>query len=130
MKVTTTSQRFSQLRRGFIEFAILKLIHSNPHTFYGKEIFHCLAKTEFAAPKGTLYYLLSKMRHEKTILSSSEEDDYMGRHKYYYLTKKGKNILHELDVYWQILNKNLDQISQPLSAEEHSELDNLNTHVV
>jgi len=113
MKYQHTSPRFTQLRHGLLEFAVLALIDSREGGFYPKELLDYLAKTEFAVPEGTLYSLLSKLRREGLIIQSREESDEGAPRKYHYLTTKGKRLLKGFRIYWDELNRAIRKLRRP-----------------
>ena len=58
----TIDQKLSPLRKGLLEFLVLKIISGT--TVYVADILKRLVGTEFATQEGTLYPLLSKLRRE------------------------------------------------------------------
>ncbi|MCX6715647.1 MAG: PadR family transcriptional regulator [Candidatus Taylorbacteria bacterium] len=114
MKRQSTSRKFTQLRHGLLEFAVLIKIDSSPSGFYSKELLDELSKTEFSAPAGTIYSLLSKLRRDGLLMQSYEESDEGTPRKYHYLTQKGKRMLKAYLIYWRILNKNIRRLRKPL----------------
>ena len=108
----TTSQKFTQLRRGLIELTILTIINSDENQFYADSIRTRLKDTEFAIPKGTLYASLLKLRKENIIRHEYGESDIGPPRKYYFLTPKGKKLLIELSQYWQIINIALEALKK------------------
>jgi len=112
MQQKTTSHKFTQLRRGLIEFALLTTINANEHKLYADSIRTRLESTEFAISKGTLYSALFKLRREKTIDHYYDESDLGPPRKYYCLTQKGKRLLAELNQYWAIINDAIKSLKE------------------
>jgi PadR family transcriptional regulator PadR len=95
-------EKFSALRKGLLEFLLLKIIAAGK--VYAADILGQLRETEFATQEGTLYPLLSKMRREGLLDYEWQESDAGPPRKYYKLTPKGRDQLRELSDYWQKIN--------------------------
>lgn len=91
-------EKFSALRKGLLEFLLLKIIAADK--VYVADILQQLSRTEFATQEGTLYPLLSKMRRESLLDYEWQESDAGPPRKYYKLTAKGREQLSELTDYW------------------------------
>jgi PadR family transcriptional regulator PadR len=102
--------RFSAIRKGLLEFAILKIIASNK--VYVADMLGRLSATEFTTQEGTLYPLLSKMRREGLVDYEWQESDAGPPRKYYQLTARGQSQLAELNDYWTSLNATLSQLGR------------------
>jgi len=96
------NEKFSSIRKGLLEFLVLKIVASDP--VYVADILHQLSRTEFATQEGTLYPLLSKMRREELVDYQWKESDAGPPRKYYQLTAKGRALLQETSDYWQQIN--------------------------
>ena len=105
-----TNTSFEPIRRGLLEFLVLKII-SNADA-YSANILTALAKTEFQTQEGTLYPLLSKMRREKLLDYSWQESETGPPRKYYSLTKDGRKRLSDLEAYWESINKTIKTIGR------------------
>ncbi len=103
-----TSDKFSQLRKGLLEFVVLKLVSA--HKVYVADIITHLRPTDFGAAEGTLYPLLSRLRREKLVDYEWIESESGPPRKYYHLTADGKKQLKNLEEYWQELNNTLTQL--------------------
>ena len=103
-------ERFSAIRKGLLEFVILKIVASDK--VYVADMLARLSRTEFTTQEGTLYPLLSKMRREGLVDYQWQESDAGPPRKYYQLTAKGKSQLGELDDYWSSLNATLSQLGR------------------
>jgi PadR family transcriptional regulator, regulatory protein PadR len=105
-----TEDKFSSIRKGLLEFLILRIIASDK--MYVADMLQRLSTTEFATQEGTLYPLLSKMRREGTVDYEWQESDAGPPRKYYTLTARGKAQLAELNEYWDYLNQTLDNVGR------------------
>lgn len=110
MAATLIQEKFASIRKGLLEFLILKIVATD--TVYVADILRRLSTTEFATQEGTLYPLLSKMRREGTVDYEWQESDTGPPRKYYRLTAKGKLQLDELIEYWAYINQTLDNAGQ------------------
>jgi PadR family transcriptional regulator PadR len=108
MGPTLIQEKFASIRKGLLEFLILKIVASDK--VYVAEILQRLSTTEFATQEGTLYPLLSKMRREGTVDYEWQESDAGPPRKYYRLTAKGRSQLGELDEYWASINQTLESL--------------------
>ena len=104
------SEKFSAIRKGLLEFLILKIVSSDK--VYVADMLDRLSDTEFATQEGTLYPLLSKMRREGLVDYEWQESDAGPPRKYYDLTTKGKAQLAELNDYWKAINATVNQLGR------------------
>ena len=110
MAASLIQEKFASIRKGLLEFLILKIIASDK--VYVADMLRRLSTTEFATQEGTLYPLLSKMRREGIVEYEWQESDAGPPRKYYTLTTKGKAQLDELTEYWAYINQTLDNVGQ------------------
>ena len=103
-------EKFSAIRKGLLEFLILRIIASDK--VYVADMLNRLSSTEFATQEGTLYPLLSKMRREGLVDYEWKESDAGPPRKYYQLTSKGKSQLAELNEYWKTINATISQLGR------------------
>ena len=103
-------ERFGGLRKGLLEFAILRIIERQ--SVYVADMLAKLSATPFATQEGTLYPLLSKMRREGLVDYEWRESEAGPPRKYYTLTAKGQAQLGELDDYWKHINKTISQLGR------------------
>lgn len=103
-------QRFGPIRKGLLEFLILKIVASKK--VYAADILKRLSTTEFATQEGTLYPLLSKMRREGLVDYEWKESDAGPPRKYYELTVSGNEYLKEMNAYWQGINRTIRQMGK------------------
>jgi PadR family transcriptional regulator PadR len=105
------NEKFTPIRKGLLEFLLLKIISADK--VYVADILKQLKGTEFATQEGTLYPLLSKMRREKLLDYEWKESDAGPPRKYYELTARGCERLHELSEYWQKISGTVKSLGQP-----------------
>lgn len=93
--------RFTELRRGLLEYLILAIVGSDD--VYAADILDRLHGTDFATREGTLYPLLSRMRRDGLLDYEWQESTAGPPRKYYRLTDAGRAQLVEFREYWQSL---------------------------
>lgn len=103
-------QKFSTLRKGLLEFLILKIVSADK--VYVADMLKALSDTDFATQEGTLYPLLGKMRREELVDYEWQESDAGPPRKYYKLTAKGRSQLAELNDYWKYINTTLTKLGR------------------
>jgi PadR family transcriptional regulator PadR len=108
--MSTSVERFAAIRKGLLEFLVLKIIAADK--VYAADILKLLSETDFATQEGTLYPLLSKMRRDGLLDYEWQESDAGPPRKYYELTSKGRSQLTELNVYWKHLNATVTDIGK------------------
>ncbi len=104
----SVQERFSAIRKGLLEFLILKIIASDK--VYVADMLQRLSGTEFKTQEGTLYPLLSKLRREDLVDYEWQESEAGPPRKYYGLTARGRSQLAELDAYWNAINATITQL--------------------
>jgi PadR family transcriptional regulator, regulatory protein PadR len=110
MSAPLLNEKFASIRKGLLEFLILKIVASDK--VYVADMLQRLSTTEFATQEGTLYPLLSKMRREGTVDYEWHESDAGPPRKYYKLTPKGKAQLDELNEYWAYINQTFENLGR------------------
>jgi PadR family transcriptional regulator PadR len=108
MDTAVLSEKFSPIRKGLLEFAVLRVVAGQQ--LYVAEVLQRLAGTEFATQEGTLYPLLSRLRREKLVDYEWRESEAGPPRKYYRLTDTGQRALADLQGYWQHLTETLNRI--------------------
>lgn len=106
----TTKERFGPIRKGLLEFLILKIVAADK--VYAADILKRLKTTEFATREGTLYPLLSKLRRDGLVDYEWKESDAGPPRKYYQLTPSGREQLDELNAYWKRINRTISQLGK------------------
>ena len=104
------SEKFVPLRKGLLEFVILRII--NADKLYVADMLKRLSATDFATQEGTLYPLLSRMRREELVDYEWKESEAGPPRKYYQLTARGQAALAELTAYWTSLNSTITQLGR------------------
>jgi len=105
-------QKFSAIRKGLLEFLILKIVSADK--VYVADMLARLNDTEFATQEVTLYPLLSKMRREDLLSYDWQESESGPPRKYYKLTAVGRKQLAEFNDYWKSLNTVVNQLGRSL----------------
>src|ERR671910_3546971 len=103
-------ERFAAIRRGLLEFLILKIIAVDK--VYAADILKRLSASDFATQEGTLYPLLSKMRRDGLLEYEWQESEAGPPRKYYELTAKGRSQPADLNLYWKHLNTTITQLGK------------------
>jgi PadR family transcriptional regulator, regulatory protein PadR len=106
----TLDDKFSSIRKGLLEFVILKIVARDK--VYVADMLQRLSATEFATQEGTLYPLLSKLRREGLVEYEWQESTAGPPRKYYALTAKGKTQLGKLSEYWKELNATITDLGR------------------
>jgi PadR family transcriptional regulator, regulatory protein PadR len=102
------NEKFGAIRKGLLEYLILKVIAAD--RVYVADMLKKLAETEFATQEGTLYPLLSRMRRDGLVDYEWKESEAGPPRKYYELTASGRTQLAELDDYWRVINKTIEDL--------------------
>ena len=102
------NEKFGAIRKGLLEFLVLKVIAAD--RVYVADMLKKLAETEFATQEGTLYPLLSRMRRDGLVDYEWKESEVGPPRKYYELTASGRSQLAELDDYWRVINKTIEDL--------------------
>jgi PadR family transcriptional regulator PadR len=106
----SVNEKFSAIRKGLLEFLLLKIIAAEK--VYVADILKQLSSTQFATQEGTLYPLLSKMRREELLDYEWKESEAGPPRKYYKLTAKGREQLRETLQYWTEINETVKKLGQ------------------
>jgi len=104
----SVQERFSAIRKGLLEFLILKIIAGDK--VYVADMLQRLSETEFRTQEGTLYPLLSKLRREGLVDYEWQESDSGPPRKYYELTARGRSQLADLNAYWKDINATIAKL--------------------
>jgi PadR family transcriptional regulator PadR len=104
----SVTEKFSAIRKGLLEFLILRIVAADK--VYVADMLKRLRSTEFSTQEGTLYPLLSKLRHEGLVDYEWQESGAGPPRKYYALTPEGKAQLTDLNEYWKAINATISQL--------------------
>lgn len=89
----------TQLRKGIIEFCILKVLEGEP--LYGYDIVRQLRTLDvLIISEGTIYPILSRLRNDGLLQTYLEESSTGPARKYYQLTARGQMMLKEMRRVW------------------------------
>ena len=103
----------AQLRKGFLEMAILASLWTNRQ--YGLEIIRTLdSKPGLALAEGTLYLILNRLKHDALVASEWVEAGTGHPRKYYWLTKAGKERLRAMARFWAEFSGDLNALLSPV----------------
>ena len=102
--------KFEQLRRGLLEFVVLKVI--SHRKVYAADILKALQGTEFTTGEGTLYPLVSRLRREGLITYEWVESDAGPPRKYFSLTDLGIEQLKDFEAYYGTISKTISRIGE------------------
>ncbi len=111
MNVQFVEKWKSQVKKGVLEFIILVLLSSKE--LYGYELLDKLKETMgYEVAEGTIYPLLNRLKEENLITSYWVEMETGVPRKYYKMTAEGREILQQMQGYWQELNNNILKLTQ------------------
>jgi PadR family transcriptional regulator PadR len=97
----------TQLRKGILEFCVLKVLEDTP--LYGYDIVRQLCTLEvLVISEGTIYPILSRLRREGFLTTYLEESPEGPARKYYRLTKRGKETLREMRGVWASMTRGVE----------------------
>jgi len=112
-EVRTAESWEAQLRKGFLEMAILASLWTN--RLYGLEILRTLdGKPGLALAEGTLYLILNRLKHDALVESEWVDAGTGHPRKYYWLTKAGKERLRAMAGFWAEFSGDLDALLGPV----------------
>ncbi len=96
----------TQLRKGVLELCILNIIgHSR---IYGYDIVRRLRDVDaLVVREGTIYPILSRLKGDGLVRTSLEESPEGPARKYYELTRRGEQLLEEMNGYWETLSRGM-----------------------
>ncbi|MBT31532.1 MAG: PadR family transcriptional regulator [Thalassobius sp.] len=97
-----------QMRKGILEFCILKVISKGE--IYASDMLDELTDAKMMVVEGTLYPLLTRLRKAELVEYKWVESSYGPPRKYYKLTDKGYSFLENLTSTWMELTTATNQI--------------------
>ena len=101
----------NQLRKGVLELCILNDIRNR--RMYGYEIVRKLRKIEgLIISEGTIYPILSRLKRQGLVTTSIQESPEGPPRKYYELTQQGKDMVCQMNTYWQAIRNETDSIEK------------------
>ena len=94
----------TQLRKGLLELCVLNIL--SDRRLHGYDIVKTLGAIEdLVISEGTVYPILSRLKHEGFVTTSIEESSGGPARKYYELTGAGRRQLDWMNGYWERLNE-------------------------
>ncbi len=100
----------AQMRKGILEYCILLIL--NQKRSYSADLLQSLKDHNLIVVEGTLYPLLSRLRKDKFLDYSWEENTQGPPRKYYVLTEKGYKWLTELSATWRSMRDAILDLEQ------------------
>ena len=89
----------TQLRKGILEYCVLKVLEDGP--LYGYDLVRRLRALDvLVISEGTIYPLLSRLRKEGLLKTYLQESPEGPARKYYELATRGKDMLQEMRDAW------------------------------
>jgi PadR family transcriptional regulator PadR len=98
-----------QMRKGILEFCILKIISQGE--VYASTMLSELTSAKIMVVEGTLYPLLTRLKNAGFLDYRWVESASGPPRKYYLLTDKGQEFLAEMSSTWDELQASVNQIS-------------------
>ncbi len=96
----------TQLRKGVLELAILNVVGQN--RVYGYDIVKQLREFDaLVLREGTIYPILSRLKRDGLVRTSLEESPSGPARKYYELTRRGEQLLADMNKYWDVLARGI-----------------------
>ena len=93
--VAYASQLDTQMRKGFLVYCVLLLCSHND--MYSSDILRQLYDASLVVVEGTLYPLLNRLQKDGLLLHDWKESPQGPPRKYYRISGKGQEVLHELE---------------------------------
>ena len=99
----------TQLRKGVLELCILNIIGSG--RIYGYDIVRQLRDIDaLVVREGTIYPILSRLKRDALVRTSLEESPSGPARKYYELTRRGEQLLSDMNGYWDVLTRGIGEL--------------------
>jgi PadR family transcriptional regulator PadR len=99
----------TQLRKGVLELCILNVIGSG--RVYGYDIVRQLRDVDaLVMREGTIYPILSRLKRDGLVRTSLEESPEGPARKYYELTRRGEQLLTDMNGYWDVLTRGISDL--------------------
>lgn len=99
----------TQLRKGVLELCILNII--GRRRIYGYDIVRQLRDIDaLVVREGTIYPILSRLKRDGLVRTSLEESPEGPARKYYELTRRGQQLLDEMNSYWDVLSQGMSDL--------------------
>ena len=101
----------TQLRKGVLELCILNVIGCG--RVYGYDIVRQLRDIDaLVLREGTIYPILSRLKRDGLVRTSLEESPEGPARKYYELTRRGEQLLTQMNGYWDVLSLGMSDLKK------------------
>jgi PadR family transcriptional regulator PadR len=99
----------TQLRKGVLELCILNIVGRS--RIYGYDIVRQLREIDaLVVSEGTIYPIMSRLRRDGLVRTSLEESPAGPARKYYELTRRGEQLLADMNGYWDMLTRGIGEL--------------------
>jgi PadR family transcriptional regulator PadR len=99
----------TQLRKGVLELCILNIIGKS--RIYGYDIVRQLRDIDaLVVSEGTIYPILSRLKRDGLVRTTLEESPAGPARKYYELTRRGEQLLSDMNGYWDVLTRGISEL--------------------
>jgi PadR family transcriptional regulator PadR len=99
----------TQLRKGVLELCILNIIGAG--RIYGYDIVRQLRLIDaLVVSEGTIYPILSRLKRDGLVRTTLEESPSGPARKYYELTRRGEQLLTDMNRYWETLTREISDL--------------------
>lgn len=107
--MVVTPDVLSQLRRGALEYCVLAMLRDGER--YGFDLVRTLGATDgMVIGEGTLYPLLSRLKHDGKVSTRWRDSESGPPRKYYALTAAGKHALAGFMSEWRRFRDTVDEL--------------------
>jgi PadR family transcriptional regulator PadR len=101
----------TQIRKGVLELCILNVIGQS--RIYGYDIVRQLRGIDaLVVREGTIYPILSRLKRDGLVRTSLEESPEGPARKYYELTRRGEQLIAEMNTYWDVLTRAISALKR------------------
>ena len=101
----------TQLRKGVLELCILNIVRRS--RVYGYDIVRQLRDVDaLVVTEGTIYPILSRLKRDGLVRTSLEESPEGPARKYYELTRRGEQLVADMNSYWHILTRGISELTR------------------
>ena len=99
----------TQLRKGVLELCLLNIIGAG--RIYGYDIVRQLRLVDaLVVSEGTIYPILSRLKRDGLVRTTLEESPSGPARKYYELTRRGEQLLTDMNRYWETLTREISAL--------------------
>jgi PadR family transcriptional regulator PadR len=98
----------TQMRRGLVEYCVLALLRDRER--YGVELAEVLTRHGLIAGEGTIYPLLSRLRKQGMVDTTSRESELGPPRRYYGLSAEGVATSSRFTADWTSLSESVNKI--------------------